>query len=186
MHPCDILTPHLRLVSITLDLLDVDEAGDTAGLARLLQAVVPPEWPPEHWEPHVFPFFRSQFANHPHTIGWSRYVVTRHQPTLIGTLGGFPRTPEEAEIGYGILPPWQRKGFATEGLRALLTELFREPGVILATAQTFPHLAASLGVLAKCGFQAAGEGDDPGAVRFRLNLNSFSAGTFSSASGYRP
>jgi len=182
MHPCDILTPRLRLVSITPDFIDVDEAGDTAGLARLLQASVPPEWPPEHWEPHVFPFFRNQFVSHPHTIGWSRYVVTRHHPTLIGTLGGFPRTPEEVEVGYGILPPFQRKGCATEGLRAMLTHLFREPGVISATAQTFPHLAASLGVLAKCGFEPAGEGDEPGTVRFRLSRDAFSAGTFSGSS----
>jgi [ribosomal protein S5]-alanine N-acetyltransferase len=178
MHSCDILTPHLRLVSITLGLIDVDEAGDTAGLARLLGAAVPREWPPERWEPHVFPFFRKQFVDHPRTIGWSRYVVTRDRPTLVGTLGGFPRTADEVEIGYGILPPWQRQGFATEGLRAILWELFREAGVISATAQTFPHLAASLGVLAKCGFKPAGEGDEPGAVSFRLTRNAFSGGTF--------
>jgi RimJ/RimL family protein N-acetyltransferase len=34
-------------------------------------------------------------------------------------------------------------------------------------AQTYPHLAASIGVLRKCGFVLDGTGKDPGTVLFR-------------------
>ena len=173
MNQSDILTPRLRLVTLSPEMIDADAAGDYALLGSLLGAVVLPEWPPEHWEPHVFDFFRRQYAEHPHTIGWSRYVVTRVSPTLIGTLGGFPRTQDEVEVGYGILPPWQRQGYASEGFRAMLAALFQEDRVSSATAQTFPHLDASLGVLRKAGFEPAGEGDEPGAVRFRLQRECF-------------
>ena len=169
MNQADILTPRLRLATLTLDRIDADATGDYARLGQLLAATVPPQWPPEHWEPHVFDFFRRQYAEHPHSIGWSRYVITNQTSTLIGTLGGFPKTTSEVEVGYGILPPWQRQGYASEGLSRLLVALFREPGIVSATAQTFPHLAGSLGVLRKAGFQPAGQGDEPGAIRFRLD-----------------
>jgi [ribosomal protein S5]-alanine N-acetyltransferase len=94
--------------------------------------------------------------------------VTREQPSiLIGTLGGLPRTETEAEVGYGILPPWQRQGLATEGLLALLEEIRRRKSVLTFTAQTFPHLVASVRVLEKCGFAQAGAGDEEGTVRYR-------------------
>lgn len=173
MHISDIVTPRLRLVTLTLEMIDADAAGESIRLGELLGAVVPPEWPPEHWEPHVFDFFRKQYAEEPESIGRSRYVVRREEPVLIGTLGGFRRTPTEAEVGYSILPPWQRQGYASEGLGALLTALFAEDGFASATAQTYPQLAASLGVLHKAGFEAAGDGDEPGTVRFRLHREAF-------------
>lgn len=176
MQISDMVTPRLRLVTLTLDMIDADAAGDFLRLGELLGAVVPPEWPPEHWEPHVFDFFRTQYAEQPETIGWSRYVVRREEPVLIGTVGGFRRTETEAEVGYSILPPWQRQGYASEGFRALLSALFAEDGLASVTAQTYPHLAGSLGVLRKARFEAAGEGDEPGTVRFRLHRESFQRG----------
>lgn len=161
----DLLTQRLRLVAIASDLLR-SEAHD---LSRVLGADVPENWPPEHWEPHVFDFLDRQYRESPHTIGWNRYVVVRSPiPTLIGTLGGFPKTPTEAEIGYSILPPWQRQGLATEGLRAIIDEIFKVPSVTSISAQTFPHLTASVRVLEKSGFARAGNGDEEGTVRYRL------------------
>ena len=160
----DLLTPRLRLVAIVPALLRVE--GDV--LAQGVGAEVPPLWPPEHWEPHVFDFFDEQYARAPYAMAWSRYVVTRAEPaTLIGTLGGFPRTETEAEIGYSILPPWQRQGLATEGLLALMEEIRKRESVETFTAQTYPHLIASVRVLEKCGFVLAGAGDDEGTVRYR-------------------
>jgi RimJ/RimL family protein N-acetyltransferase len=160
----DLLTPRLRLVAIVPALLRVD--GDA--LAQKVGAEVPALWPPEHWEPHVFDFFDELYARAPYSMAWSRYVVTRTAPaTLIGTLGGFPRTETEAEVGYSILPPWQRQGLATEGLLTLMEEIRKRPSVETFTAQTYPHLVASVRVLEKCGFALAGAGDDEGTVRYR-------------------
>jgi RimJ/RimL family protein N-acetyltransferase len=160
----DILKLRLRLVAIAPALLRVE--GEA--LAEMVGAEVPAMWPPEHWEPHVYDFFEALYERAPYAIGWSRYVVTRTEPaTLIGTLGGFPRTEMEAEVGYSILPLWQRQGLATEGLLALMDEIRKRESVQTFTAQTYPHLAASVRVLEKCGFALAGAGDDEGTVRYR-------------------
>lgn len=162
----DILTPRLRLVAITPPLLRVEGSA----LAIAVGAVIPALWPPEHWEPHVYDFLEELYARAPYAVAWTRYVVTRTEPaTLIGTLGGFPRTDVEAEVGYGILPPWQRQGLATEGLLALMEEIRRRDEIQTFTAQTYPHLAASVRVLEKCGFDWAGPGDEEGTVRYRRN-----------------
>lgn len=161
----DLLTQRLRLVAITPNLLRIE----TPSLSRLLSAEIPPNWPPEHWEPHVFDFLERHFCESPHAIGWNRYVVVRSPvPRLIGTVGGFPKSGTEAEVGYSILPLWQRQGLATEGLRAVMAEIFMRATVQSISAQTFPHLIASVRVLEKCGFQRAGSGDEEGAIRFRL------------------
>jgi len=159
----DILTPRLRLVAIVPALLRVE--GEA--LAQAVSAEIPPTWPPEHWEPHVFDFLDALYERAPFSMAWTRYVVTRAEPaTLIGTLGGFPRTETEAEVGYSILPPWQRQGLATEGLRALMDEIRKRESVETFTAQTYPHLVASVRVLEKCGFAPAGAGDEQGTVRY--------------------
>lgn len=125
-------------------------------------------WPPEHWEPHVCDFLESLYARAPYSIAWTRYAVTRAAPaTLIGTLGGFPRTDTEAEVGYSTLPPWQRQGLATEGLVALMEEIRQREEIQTFTAQTYPHLIASVRVLEKCGFALAGAGDEEGTVQYR-------------------
>ena len=163
----DILTPGLRLVAIVPALLRVEGSA----LATAVGAVIPPLWPPEHWEPHVYDFLEELYARAPYTVAWTRYVVTRSAPaTLIGTLGGFPRTDTEAEVGYGILPPWQRRGLATEGLLALMEEIRRRDEIQTFTAQTYPNLIASLRVLEKCGFALAGPGDEEGTLRYRRGL----------------
>jgi len=160
----DILTPRLRLAAIVPELLRVEGPG----LAKTLCAEMPELWPPEHWEPHVYDFLEALYARAPYAAAWTRYVVTHAEPAiLIGTLGGFPRTETEAEVGYSILPPWQCQGLATEGLLALMEEIRKRESVQTFTAQTYPHLVASVRVLEKCGFAPAGAGDEEGTVRYR-------------------
>lgn len=175
----DILTPRLRLVPITIERMRADPANshriahsghfpDSAGFAELLDAHVPPSWPPEHWEPHVFDFFEKQYAEHPHTLGWNRYVILRSESLLIGTLGAYPRSEAEAEIGYSILTPWQRMGLATEATLAHIAYLFETTSLQTLIAHTFPNLTPSIRVMEKCGFQPDGPGDETGTVRYRL------------------
>lgn len=172
MHTDDILTLRLRLVTITPALLDA-ETESYAALASALHARVPPEWPDSNWEPHVFAFLRTLFAEHPETLGWSRYVVLpAPQPVLIGTVGAFPLTSEEAETGYAILGPWQRNGYATEATQALLRMLSSQ-GIRSAVAHTFPHMRESLRVMEKCGMHFDGAGTEEGTVRYRVRLPSW-------------
>ncbi len=165
----DILTPRLRLVAFSTPLLQADFGGDLPRFASLLGAQIPACWPPENWEPHCFDWIQNMAAHHPHIHRWNRYILLREpHPILLGTVGAFPRTDTEAEIGYGILPPWRRQRYATEAARALIGALFSSAGTQTITAQTFPHLIGSVRVMERCGMQPAGPGDEPGTVRYRL------------------
>jgi RimJ/RimL family protein N-acetyltransferase len=46
--------------------------------------------------------------------------------------------------------------------------VFSHSNVQSICAQTYPHLAGSIGVLRKCGFVLDGTGKDPGTILFRL------------------
>jgi RimJ/RimL family protein N-acetyltransferase len=172
MLPAQIVTPRLILVALTPALLQAERMQPTL-LAHLLDAEVPSSWPPEHREPHVFAFMQKQYAEAPQTLGWHRYMLYRGERlTLIGAIGAHAPSVAEAEIGYSLLQPWQGAGLATEGVQALVAALFRDGTLQAITAQTFPHLAASVRVLEKCGFAFAGAGDEPGTVRYRLERSS--------------
>ncbi len=161
----DITTARLRLVA-TPAMLHT-EAHDPRQLSSELHARVPVEWPDSNWEPHVFDFIKRQYQEHQYTVGWHRYVLLAgRQDVLIGTCNAHPTGTSEAEIGYAILKPWQGSGYASEATAALIGEIFAS-GTESIIAHTFPHLAASLRVMEKCGFAKCGPGGE-GTVRYRL------------------
>jgi RimJ/RimL family protein N-acetyltransferase len=90
--------------------------------------------------------------------------------TLIGSAGykGPPSPDGSVEVGYGIVRDHQRKGYASEAVRGLLTHAFAVPAVQRIIAETFPELTGSIGVLRKCGFRPLGAGSEPGVIRFEL------------------
>jgi RimJ/RimL family protein N-acetyltransferase len=172
----DIQTARLDLIPVTTASL-VCQQQDTNDMRKwlgtILHAAVPAEWPPEHWEPHVFEYLLALIAKDPEAEGWCRYIAVRDKSrygrTLIGSFGsGFPKPEtQEAEIGYGLLPKWQRNGFVVEAVEAMLPWLRSRRQVKAFVAQTFPHLYGSLRVLEKTGFKPAGLGYEDGAMLFR-------------------
>lgn len=66
------------------------------------------------------------------------------------------------EIGYGILPEFQGRGYATEAVRAVTQWALSQPGVRCITAETEATNAASQKVLVKAGFTATGEYGEEG------------------------
>jgi ribosomal-protein-alanine N-acetyltransferase len=170
----DIQTPRLDLIAVNPESLHIQQknsANMRTELGELIGAEVPDEWPHENWEPHVFDYLLKLFAESPEAIGWCRYLLLRHEGgrTLIGSFGsGLPK-PEtgEAEIGYGILPSWQRQGYAPEAVAAMLPWLQTRRKIRAFVAQTFPYLRGSIRVLEKCGFQPAGAGFEEGTILFR-------------------
>jgi ribosomal-protein-alanine N-acetyltransferase len=170
----DILTPRLELIAITMEMI---QAGfnKSPDFATLVNAELPPDWPPADWDDHAYEYVVDKMTKHPDSHGWGRYIALK--PTgegrriLIGTCGAtLPlELNHDPEIGYGILPAYQRRGYATEAVTGLVEWIFSHPHVQSVNAQTFPHLQASLGVLAKLGFQFAGPGPGPeeGTVLYR-------------------
>jgi RimJ/RimL family protein N-acetyltransferase len=91
---------------------------------------------------------------HPGDCWAPRHIV--RGATALGSIGFFgPPAPgadgvPETEVGYGLVAEARGWGFATEALRALLAETDRAGVRIRASVE--PGNAASIRVLAKCGF----------------------------------
>jgi ribosomal-protein-alanine N-acetyltransferase len=166
----DLQTDSLRLVAITPEMMAAEQAAD-GSLTKHLHARLTKEWPPEHWEPHVFDFILKQFADEPATAGWHRYVLLPDSygcgSTLIGCVGGFPKPDGDVEIGYSTIPQFQRQGYGTEAATTLVKWLLSRRGVRSVSAQTFPRLPESIKIMERCGMSPAGDGDEEGTVRYR-------------------
>lgn len=150
------------------------EIGNPIALGRALRAVVPTAWPPESVQ-DVLAFFAQELEANPNTEGFSGYywLTTQEnaeQTTLIGS-GGFKGKPDAdgtVEIGYGVLPEFQNKGYATEAVRGLVTWALSQKSVGRVIAEAFPDNVPSVRVLAKCSFMEVGAGSEPGVKRFEF------------------
>lgn len=164
----DLKTARLRLVAITPEMLQADEAAD-GSLAKTLGAEVTADWPPEHWEPHVYHFIEKQYLDEPRTRGWHRYVLLPQGRiwVLIGAVGAFPKLEGDAEIGYSTVPSYQRRGYGTEAARALVEWLLTQKDVLSVSAQTYPRLPESIRVMERCGMTYVGPGEEEGTVRYQ-------------------
>jgi [ribosomal protein S5]-alanine N-acetyltransferase len=165
----ELKTPRLRLVAMTPAMLEADVARD-GSLGAALSAQLTSEWPPVDWETHVIEMIFVQTSQVPSSVGWHRYALLsegRGKRTLIGCVGGFPKPDGVVEIGYSTLPSFQRRGLGSEAARALTDWLLQQDGVLAVTAQTFTTMPESIKVMERCGMAFAGQGDDPGTVRYR-------------------
>jgi RimJ/RimL family protein N-acetyltransferase len=170
----DIVTARLSLIAITPEMLLSEKNGD-GRLGELIQCVIPENWPLTDWEPHVYDFLLKQLAEHPDQLGWPRYVgfvPPGGKRTLIGSVGAFTKAadPSVCEIGYGILAPYEDRGFATEAARALIEFVRANERIESVIAHTFPSLAGSIRVMQKCGMVFDGDGEEAGTIRYRLRL----------------
>ena len=94
----------------------------------------------------------------------------------VGTVGykGPPSADGTVEVGYGILPEYQRRGYASEAVRALLARAFAVPAVRRVIAETLPELTASIGVMTKCGLSFIGQGSERAVIRYELPRERYS------------
>ncbi len=167
-----IETTRLRLIPATVALARA-ELGDRDGFGRMLGADVPANWPPES-AADALPLFLEWLEAAPDRVGWfGWYALARDlgevSPVLIGS-GGFLGPPRDGavEIGYSVLPQYQRRGYATEMVGALVRWSLGQTGVTRVVAETELANPASERVLANAGFAAAGHARVPGGSRFEL------------------
>jgi len=84
-----------------------------------------------------------------------RHIVRAFDGLVVGSIGFFgppadrDGTPE-AEVGYGLVVDARGHGAATEALRGMLA--LTDRGGVRVRASVLPDNAASIRVLAKCGF----------------------------------
>lgn len=88
-------------------------------------------------------------------------MTLKEDDTYIGDLGfKGPACENAVEIGYGVLPAYEGKGYTTEAVRAMTQWAFSSRDVVFVEAETEPGNRASQRVLEKCGFTPDGEGKE--------------------------
>ncbi len=168
-----IETTRLKLIPATVALARA-EIGDRREFARLLGASVPDNWPPET-AADALPLFLGWLEAAPDRVGWFGWyaLVAGDEgaaPVLVGG-GGFMGPPRDgvAQIGYSVLPQFQRQGYATEMVRELVKWALGQLQVVRIVAETEWANPASVRVLEKAGFAFVGPAAEPGGTRFELS-----------------
>ncbi|HEY1434857.1 MAG TPA: GNAT family protein [Thermoanaerobaculia bacterium] len=163
-------TARLELTAATIALSEA-ELSDRVEFSRLLAAAVPAQWPPES-AADALPLFLGWLREHPDWAGWLGWYAVRTdggQRVLVAG-GGFLGAPDDhgmVEIGYSVLPAFQRLGLATEMVAALSAWAFAQPAVRRIEADTDRGNAGSWALLTGAGFVEIGDGREPGAARLR-------------------
>ena len=150
--------------------MQVDDVG--AFLAHFHAAPLG-AWPPEPFDEEVAAWSREGLARDPEGIGWYGWLVFEGGPLgvrrLIGAamLVGRPDMDGEVELGFGVLPAHQGRGFASETVAALTRWAMAN-----GAARVLAHVAADAPngarTLAQCGFQEMPASPYPGVAAWSL------------------
>ena len=166
-------THRLTLIASTLAHIRT-ELESPEQLAILLNAVVSPEWPTGEYDRDAMEFFRARMEEGGKDVeGWYGWYALRAADSegpraLVGAGGYFgpPDSEGTVEVGYSVLPQWQRRGYASEMVQMLVEHAFTFAEVKRIIAHTTEANPASIAVLLRCGFHRAGAEPETGKLRF--------------------
>lgn len=168
-----LATRHLTFYAAALEHVRA-ELENPDRLRLLLDAEVSAAWPPGEYDRDAIEYFRDRLeAGGAAVQGWYGWYAVREADregprALVGAAGylGPPDPSGAVEIGYSVLPEWQRRGYASEIVEALVLRAVSQPGVRKVIAHTTLSNVGSAAVLSRCGFRQVGAGPEPGSVRF--------------------
>ncbi len=111
-----------------------------------------------------FPLLRAEtavanfMASDPDRAGWFQYAIERTEDRrLIGDVAvHLHDNLMQAEIGFTLATPYQKLGYATEAVRAVLDRLFLQRGLHKVTGECDARNTASAGLLERLGFTREG------------------------------
>lgn len=132
---------------LTLDLFTTDEA------ALMLAGGRDPRWHPDY--PRQDDRDAASMVKGDDSWG-PRHITRTFDGLVFGSIGFFgppapaPDDVPEVEIGYGLVSDARGRGVATEAVRGLLAQA--DALGVRVRASVLPDNAASIRVLAKCGF----------------------------------
>ncbi len=115
------------------------EGEDLAKLSALLDAEVPPTWPPPLNDDQSHAWFTDRLRADPGSVGWSMWYFLLERPGLRrltvgnGGLKGRPAPDGTAEIGYSLMPAFHRQGLASIRVLEKSGFTFTGPGEELET-----------------------------------------------------
>ncbi|GAQ19775.1 GNAT family acetyltransferase [Oceanobacillus picturae] len=101
--------------------------------------------------PHIN-LYIEELKEDPSLIGWGVWlVINREDYNIIGDIGfkGKPNLENTVEVGYGIIPSAQNKGYATEAVREIIKWAFSFENVKKIVAECQNDNLSSVRVLEK-------------------------------------
>jgi ribosomal-protein-alanine N-acetyltransferase len=149
-------TQRLTIIPYTVESIEAAVEGNSA-LEKYLGVSVAKGWPiPDLAE--ALPEFVAMFRADPLLPEWMGFIIHREEKLLIGDMGFKSRPSEEgvAEIGYGIVPSYQRKGYCFEAVSALVAWSWQYPELKKITAECEPDNFGSIRVMEKLGMKRIG------------------------------
>jgi RimJ/RimL family protein N-acetyltransferase len=158
--PLRLWTSRLELIAATFETVAL-ELQDVARFAAALGVPAPSSWPAPLNDKGSQSWYLDLLQHDPGAAGWALWYVIRHEPDrVVVGVAGFKGRPSAGacEIGYSVLPPYQRHGYATEASRELIRWAFTHDNVERVTAETLPHLTDSIRVMEKSGMKCIGSG----------------------------
>ncbi len=162
--PADIAPIHTRrltLESMSVPFMEALARHDLDTAARAADAEVP-AWMADELE-HFLNFRLAQLAADPSIREWlGRAIVLTTEGgsrRVIGSIGfhGPPDAEGRLEVGYSVDPPYRRRGYAREAIRALFDWAHARYGVATFIASISPDNEPSLILASQFGFMQVGE-----------------------------
>lgn len=172
-------TPRLHLIPLTAFELAVGlESIDS--LSRLLNIPLDPELYAGRARNAVEMKVNRMQGKAEQELTWYTYwlIHLREENRGVGLVGfkGIPNEKGEVEIGYGIAPSYQGRGYMTEAVKALTAWAFSHPECKAITAPLVkPENFGSQHVLEKSGFRRVYSGPD--GVSYRLDRKNHDQGS---------
>ena len=144
----EIETPRLRLAALRPS--DKDALTGILADGGVSKTYMVPELRSEEEKTALFERLRELSGSDRFFYGIFR------EDRLIGLIHEVAREDDEVELGYVISPAEQGRGYASEALKAAISELFLQ-GVPVVKAAAFAENAASMRVMEKCGMERTGQ-----------------------------
>ncbi|WP_424950654.1 GNAT family N-acetyltransferase [Deinococcus sp.] len=158
-------TQRLLIVQTPLTLIEtrLQHAGFSSDLptaAGTLHVHFPAEWPGDALV--IFPVMAEQLRSAPDTLPWGGVMLDRTARVAVGQISfkGLPDASGTLEVGYGVNPSFQGRGYASEATRALTEWALARPDVRRVSAECLDSNAGSVRVLERAGFSRVGERSD--------------------------
>ncbi len=122
------------------------------------------QFPREEYEfgPHITQYL-EKLKEDPTISGWGVWlVINKETNTIIGDIGfkGKPNSDNTVEVGYGIIPSAQNKGYATEAVKEIIEWAFSFKNVDKVIAECLVDNFSSIRVLEKLKMKKLGVVDD--------------------------
>ena len=158
--PDALATPRLELVLMSVPFIEALAERDFPTAERLIGASVPP-WLADELE-DALKIWIARLTSDPAAAPWMARAMVLNEDgarRVVGSIGfhGPPDAEGRLEVGYSVDPPYRRRGFARESVRALFDWAHQRAGIERFVASISPANAPSLALARGLGFVQVGE-----------------------------